>query len=112
MLTKADRKLTANMLVWLDEEIELLAEGDDMDLAIKPVMKVSTNSASRKRSYILPKEYVFSLASYLIFGIVFLFVVVNHINSTAHLPDDFNVLYYGHLCVRFQIEEGRIPKGY
>jgi hypothetical protein len=90
MLSKTDKKLAMNMVTWLDEEIEQIGEDEPIPDS-KQTLAGANKGQSKKSIPLLPKQYILALISYLILGFAFLFVVVNHIESTAHLPDDFNV---------------------
>jgi hypothetical protein len=89
MLCKLDKKLVLNLITSVEEEVELLSEGEETASTNAP--KIVNKSETKNKRPILPTNYVISLISYLILGCVFLYVVVNHIRSTSTLPGDFNV---------------------
>jgi hypothetical protein len=91
MLSKVDKRLMLDVITSLEEEVENLDYEEEHGNPSSST-KVNGKSDSKKTRPILPLNYVGALISYLILGSIFLYVVVNHIKSTSHLPDDFNVV--------------------
>jgi hypothetical protein len=88
MISKIDKKLVMNAITSLEEEIEIVGQEDDPTKST--AHKYSGLDEKRIRP-ILPRKYILATFAYLALGLVFLFVVVNHIQSTSTLPGDFNV---------------------
>jgi hypothetical protein len=88
MLGKIDKKMILTLITTLEEEIETLGGEED-----KEATKTTHKTDNIRGRSILPMNYISALISYLILGIVFLYIVVSHIQSTSRLPDDFNVRF-------------------